>query len=126
MTHVTPLPPEDDPYWDPPEEHLIGKAYYSLKALGLLFDDPFDLHIISTQGGDAGNLKMNINPVYIDEEFCPESPEEVIGTKISFDIEISEATCLPSSHANNVYCTYDFWKEETRITDTVPMHNENP
>ena len=126
MTHVTPVPPEDDPYWDPPEEHLIGKAYYSLKALGLLFDNPFDLHIISTQGGDAGTLKMNINPIEIDEEDCPEAPEEVVGTKISFDVEISEATNLPSSHANNVYCTYDFWKEETRITSTVPMHNENP
>lgn len=123
---MVPVPPDDDPFWDPPEETLIGKAYYALKALGLLFDNPFDLHIISTLGNDAGILKMNIIPLEINDEEGPEFPEEVIGCKISFEVEISEANNLPSSHANNVYCSYEFWKEETRSTDTVPMHNENP
>lgn len=39
--------PDEDPLWDPPEENLLGKGYYSLKPLGLLFDNPFDILIIS-------------------------------------------------------------------------------
>ena len=69
---------------------------------------------------------MDISPLEYDENEGPETPEEMIGYPISFYIEIHEATNLPASHANNVYCTYDFWKEDTRTTDTVPMHNENP
>ena len=69
---------------------------------------------------------MNVIPINIDEDEGPEAPEEVIGTKIAFEVEVTEAIGLPSSHSNNVYCMYDFWKEETRTTATIPMHNENP
>jgi hypothetical protein len=69
---------------------------------------------------------MNIIPLEFDEAEGPETPEEIIGNPISFEVEITEALGLPSSHSNNVYCSYEFWKEETRTTQTIPMHNENP
>lgn len=86
--------PEEDPLWDPPEENLLGKGYYSLKPLGLLFDNPFNILIISTNGGDAGLLKMNIVPTDEDGQVLeegPESPEELIGQLINFRVEIQEA-----------------------------------
>ena len=90
--------PDEDPLWDPPEETLIGKGYYSLKPLGLLFDNPFEILIISATGGDAGFLKMNFVP--IDEggqivEDAPDTPEELVGSLINFRVEINEARiCL--------------------------------
>ena len=115
------LSPENDPYWDPPEEHLIGVAYYSLRPLGLLFDNPFDLRIVSTPGGEAGNLKVNIIP--IDEygnpmEDGPEMPEELIGNTISFRVEVIEAWGLPPTYSNNVcikYEIFNFGEESTAI-----------
>lgn len=121
--------PEEDPYWDPPQEHLIGKAYYLLKPLSLLFDNPATLHIISSSGGEAGSLRMNIIPVTAEGvplEDGPESSEELIGTAINFTVEIEEATNIPSTHANNVYCSYDLGALGHRCTAVFPGFNENP
>jgi pSer/pThr/pTyr-binding forkhead associated (FHA) protein len=121
--------PEDDPYWDPPQEHLIGKAYYLLKPLSLLFDNPATLHIISSSGGEAGSLRMNIVPVTPEDipmDDGPETPEELIGSSINFRVEIEEVTGIPLSHANNVYCAYDLGALGMRSTATCHGYNEHP
>jgi kinesin family member 13 len=121
--------PDEDPLWDPPEENLLGKGYYSLKPLGLLFDNPFDILIISAWGGDAGYLRMNIIPT--DEggqplEEGPDSPEELVGQIINFRVEINEARNLPQSHSNNVYCEFHFPGLGIRRTSIVPGYSEQP
>jgi len=121
--------PDEDPLWDPPEENLLGKGYYSLKPLGLLFDNPFDILIISTTGGDAGFLRMNIIPV--DEDGValdegPETPEELVGQFINFRVEISEAWNLPQSWANNVYCEYHFPGLGIKRTNVVQGYSDHP
>lgn len=121
--------PDEDPLWDPPEENLLGKGYYSLKPLGLLFDNPFDILIISAWGGDAGYLRMNIIPT--DEsgqllEEGPDSPEELIGQLINFRVEIHEARNLPKTHSNNVYCEFHFPGLGIRRTSIVPGYSEQP
>jgi len=40
------LTQQEDPFWDPPEPMLVGKAYYALSHLANLFDNPFDAKII--------------------------------------------------------------------------------
>ena len=122
------ISPESDPYWDPPEEQLIGVAYYSLRPLGLLFDNPFDLRIVSTPGGEAGNLKVNIVP--IDDfgsplEDGPENPEELIGCVISFRVEILEAWGLPAVYANNVSVRYEIFNSGEESTGIVTCANES-
>lgn len=124
-----PPSPDEDPLWDPPEETLIGKGYYSLKPLGLLFDNPFDILIISASGGDAGFLRMNIVPT--DEygemlEEGPDSPEELVGQLINFRVEIHEARNLPQSHSNNVYCEFHFPGLGIRRTSIVNGYSEQP
>ncbi|CAG9328446.1 unnamed protein product [Blepharisma stoltei] len=121
--------PEEDPLWDPPEENILGKGYYSLKPLGLLFDNPFNILIISTSGGDAGLLKMNIVPTDEDGSMLdegPENPEELIGSLINFRVEIHEAWNIPLSHANNVYCEYHFPGLGIRRTNVFPGYSEHP
>ena len=124
-----PPSPDEDPLWDPPEETLIGKGYYSLKPLGLLFDNPFDILIISASGGDAGYLRMNIVP--IDEygemmEEGPDTPDELVGSLINFRVEIFEARNLPQSHSNNVYCEFHFPGLGIRRTSIVNGYSEQP
>ena len=129
MTERLPqISPESDPYWDPPEEQLIGVAYYSLRPLGLLFDNPFDLRIVSTPGGEAGNLRVNIVP--IDDygnsvEDGPESPEELIGSTMSFRVEVIEAWGLPAAYANNVSVRYEIFTFGEESTGIVTHAEEN-
>ena len=124
-----PPSPDEDPLWDPPEETLIGKGYYSLKPLGLLFDNPFDILIISATGGDAGYLRMNIIPIDDSGEMCeegPDTPEELVGSLINFRVEINEARNLPQSHSNNVYCEFHFPGLGIRRTSIVNGYSEQP
>ena len=37
---------EQDPFWDPPEHTLIGRAFLTTKALTYMFDNPVSLSII--------------------------------------------------------------------------------
>ncbi|OMJ74646.1 hypothetical protein SteCoe_26390 [Stentor coeruleus] len=121
--------PDEDPLWDPPEENLIGKGYYSLKPLGLLFDNPFDILIISAWGGDAGYLRMNIVPIDEDGQLLdegPDTPDELINQLINFQVEINEARNLPQTHSNNVYCEFHFPGLGIRRTSIVPGYSEQP
>ena len=123
------LSPDKDPLFDPPEETLIGKGYYSLKPLGLLFDNPLYILIIPATGGDAGFLRMNIVP--IDEggqivEDGPDTPEELVGSLINFRMGIYEARNLPQSHSNNIYCEFQFPGLGIRRTSRVNGYSEKP
>lgn len=40
------LEDNDDPFWDPPEPTLIGRAFLTTKALAYMFDNPTTLSII--------------------------------------------------------------------------------
>ena len=40
----------EDPFWDPPEAHLIGQGFLCLEALGYLLDNPSDITLV----GDTG------------------------------------------------------------------------
>ena len=52
---------------------MIGNAFYNLSSLAVLFDNPTDLTILGSTGGQAGTLKMNIVPC---AENGGEIPEE--------------------------------------------------
>ncbi|OMJ71487.1 hypothetical protein SteCoe_30293 [Stentor coeruleus] len=121
--------PDEDPLWDPPEENLIGKGYYSLKPLGLLFDNPFDILIISAWGGDSGYLRMNIVPIDEDGQLIDEGPDthdELVNQLINFRVEIYEARNLPQTHSNNVYCEFHFPGLGIRRTSIFPGFSEQP
>lgn len=50
-----------DPFWDPPEHVLIGRAFLTTKALSYLFDNLTSLSIIG-QDDHCGELVVNMIP----------------------------------------------------------------
>ena len=60
---------KNDPLLDTDQDYLIGKAYYSLKPLSMLFNNPAKIVILSSWGGIAGYLKVDITP--IDKNIVP-------------------------------------------------------
>ncbi len=59
---VEDLDKENDPFWDPPEAQRIGKAYYILKPLAHLIDNPVAIKIIGDEEEECGKLEVNIRP----------------------------------------------------------------
>lgn len=80
---VEQLDRENDPFWDPPEHQRIGKAYYILKPLAHMIDNPVNIKIIGDEEEECGKLEVNIRPVDEDgeseppEEILPEEPEDM-------------------------------------------------
>ena len=94
---------EADPFWDPPEAQRIGKAYYILKPLAHLIDNPVTIKIIGDEEEDCGRLEVNIRPTdevgedEPPEEMLPEEPEDLskwvgvtllVNEKIHFRVDI--------------------------------------
>jgi len=52
----------EDPFWDPPEAHLIGQGFLCLESLGYLLDNPAELHLV----GDKGTVGiLNVQKVIL-------------------------------------------------------------
>lgn len=51
------LSKEDDPFWDPAEQHLIGQGYLKMLSLVYLVDNPADLNLVG-DGGPTGSLTV--------------------------------------------------------------------
>ena len=49
------LSKEDDPFWDPAEQHLIGQGYLKMLSLVYLVDNPAELTLVG-ENGTAGTL----------------------------------------------------------------------
>ena len=63
---------------------MIGQAYYSLKPLAFLIDNPNELTILgNSEDGNCGKLVVNVRPVDEDgmddlpDELIPEEPEDL-------------------------------------------------
>ena len=59
--NIPTLEEKDDPFWDPPEHTLIGRAFLTTKALAYLFDNPVNLTIIG-EDDHCGSLVVNLVP----------------------------------------------------------------
>jgi len=80
-----------------------------------------------------GKLEINILPVDIDgesevpDDFIPEQPEDLIGNRIDFIVQITKAIDLPEDFCKNVFCEYQFFLSEDKYTTkTIEGKNRNP
>ena len=71
-----------NPFNDTPEPMFIGEAYYSLRGLSNLIDNPATVNLIGSTFEAEGNLELNIVPVNHDGsedlDFYPEEPSDLI------------------------------------------------
>lgn len=53
------LTKDKDPFWDPPEQHLIGQGFLKLLSLAYLVDNPAELSLVGDNGA-VGSLNVII------------------------------------------------------------------
>ena len=88
------LSQEEDPFWDPPEPMLVGRAYYRLAHLANLFDNPYDTKIIDANRMEqSGTLHLNLVPTDFDGEADQspleeelDSPEDLLDKRLDFKV----------------------------------------
>ncbi len=123
----------EDPFMDQIEPLLIGQAFYKLEPLAYMIDNPVTISIISPTSQVIGRLDINIVPVDQDgesdipDDLIPDSPQELIGQRMDFIVQIQKATELPPDFCKDVFCEYTFFiGEEKYTTIQVKGKNQNP
>jgi hypothetical protein len=124
----------NDPFWDPPEAHLIGQGFLSLQSLGYLIDNPAELSLVGDTG-ECGKIVCNLVP--LDESGEPlgdradyiEDPQELTGRKLDFSLNIEYAT-LPENFCQDTYCEYTLLCDDGSLKDfktpTIYQKNSRP
>jgi len=128
------LAPEDDPLWDPVEvERLIGVSQVLLEGVLLQVDNHVDTRILSTEGHQAGTLRVEVVPLAKDgsegipDEEIVEEPEELLGTRMAILVHIVSASDLPEALANDVRLEYNYFiDEKPHQVPAVAGHCCNP
>lgn len=125
-----------DPFFESQEEHnLIGVANVFLECL--FHDVSLDYHtpIISQQGEVAGRLQVELSRIagnFPQDRMCEaasdnssecshEDDEPVASSQVTIRVSIKQASGLPLSLANFVFCQYSFWghPEAVVVPDTA-------
>lgn len=130
-----------DPFYESQENHnLIGVANIFLEVL--FHDVQLDYHtpIISQQGEVAGRLQVEISRIagqFPQDRMCEsasesshDSRDDVYDTdpgynQITCRVSIKQATGLPLTLSNFVFCQYTFWGHQETVVPVAKSERQN-
>ncbi|XP_025115263.1 kinesin-like protein KIF28P isoform X3 [Pomacea canaliculata] len=104
-------PKEEDPFWEPTEDVLIGTASVFLQSLSYALDFDDRLTITDYKGQEEGRLYVNITPCNhqgrsLDEDSFVDEPKELLGKPYHFKIYVRSAEIHKSRFCKGVLVKY--------------------
>lgn len=92
---VSQIPKEEDPFWEAPEDLLIGTTNVFLQALGYCLDFDDKLTVTDYKGVEEGFLYVTVLPCTekgkaLDEDNFVDEPQELLDKSYSFKVGIFE------------------------------------
>jgi hypothetical protein len=89
---VTKIPKEEDPFWEPTEDVLIGTANVFLQSLAYALDFDDRLAITDYKGQEEGSMFVNVTPCTqtgkpLDEDYFVDNPSELVGKPYHFKVK---------------------------------------
>ncbi|EGR27134.1 kinesin motor domain protein [Ichthyophthirius multifiliis] len=132
---------QNDPFYDPPEAHIIGSGYFKLLYLAYFMDSQIDLSLVG-ENGQCGTLSVSLIPCNEtgdknlaeemeneNSENIIEEPGQLLGKQLYFKIVISKAQ-LPELFCRDTYVEYTLMnqqgKMETYQTQKIIGKNSKP
>ena len=93
---VSKMPKEEDPFWEPMEDVLIGTANVFLQSLCYALDFDDKVLITDYKGSEEGYLYVHVTPCEtngkpLDEESFVEDPKDLIGKPYNFKVTVNKA-----------------------------------
>ena len=88
---ITQIAKEDDPFWEPVEDTLIGTANIFLQSLGYVLDFDDCLTVTDFKGHEEGLMNVHVTPCSpsgrpLAEEHYVDDPNELLGTQYYFKV----------------------------------------
>ncbi|CAF3793982.1 unnamed protein product [Rotaria sordida] len=113
---------DDDPFWEPIEDILLGTATAFLQSLAYSLDFADEICIVDYKGLEQGRLSINLCPclpsgkVLSDEQFV-EQPEDLLNKPYSFKITIRFIEINDERHNKGLRIRYKVFNE-SEFTET--------
>jgi len=116
------IPKEEDPFWEPPEDVLIGSANVFLQSLSYALDFDDKLTITDYKGSEEGNVVINITPCFndgkpLDEDYFVEEPKDLLTKPYHFKVLVRHAEVNRTCYSHGIYVKYQTYGEK-EMTET--------
>jgi len=97
---ITKIPKEEDPFWEPVEDALIGTASIFLQSLGYALDFDDCLTITDFKGREEGTLTVHLAPCSqngrpLGEEFYIDDPKDMLDASYHFKVNEKNLSFSP-------------------------------
>ena len=110
------LEKEEDPFWEPPEDILIGTANVFLQSLSYALDFDDKLAITDYKGSEEGTILINVTPCSqtgkpLDEDYFIDDPKELLGKPYHFKVTVRNAELQKSKFSHGIYVKFKCFGE---------------
>ncbi|CAF1296276.1 unnamed protein product, partial [Didymodactylos carnosus] len=116
---------EDDPFWEPVEDLLLGTANVFLQSLAYSLDFDDEICIVDYKGLEQGRLGITLSPCaangkpIIEEQFV-DQPEELLNKPYSFKLVMRHIEINDEKYSKGVRIRYRLFNEqEFTNTDVI-------
>eukprot|EP01086_Lenisia_limosa_P004239 TRINITY_DN19313_c0_g1_i2.p1 TRINITY_DN19313_c0_g1~~TRINITY_DN19313_c0_g1_i2.p1 ORF type:complete len:516 (-),score=131.52 TRINITY_DN19313_c0_g1_i2:32-1516(-) len=123
---------EEDPFYDPPTDVLVGKSYVYLEPLAYLMEVEDPCPVIDYKGQEQGLLSVTMFPCNTEGEtdgfegFADE-PNDLIGTRLDFILEVKNLRGLPATQRRGSFVRFGFYLDkEPHETEQILSSTNNP
>ena len=140
------LPLEKDPFYDAPEDMLVGRCTLFLSALQYVLPIEEYTPVINYAGKDQGELMVRIfphlsatppkgqvaksseNPTNVEdeEEDLPENLSDLIGKRIYMTVFIDSMRGLPAAYSHGSYVKFNFYHDDDVSKTSESLKKMNP
>lgn len=128
---ISKVPKEEDPFWEPPEDVLVGTANVFLQSLAYALDFNDKLAITDYKGSEEGSAVIEVAPCSqdgkpLDEDYFVENPKELIGKPYHFMVKVINAEVQKARYCHGLYMKYTSFGEENPTLTEVKVDTLSP
>jgi len=121
---VSKIKKEEDPFWEPPEDVLIGTANVFLQSLSYALDFDDKLSVTDYKGTEQGSISINVTPCTaqgkpLDEDHFVDDPKDLLGKPYHFKVLVRNAEVQMARYSHGLYIKFHSFKEsDPAVTPT--------
>lgn len=124
---ISKIPKEQDPFWEPTEDVLIGSANVFLQSLSYALDFDDKITITDYKGQEEGFLKVHVTPCqkdgkHLEEDAFVDDPHELLDKPYHFKVTVQSAEIYKTRFSKGIQVKYRVYKDE-KLTETPLMKN---
>ncbi|EDO35613.1 predicted protein [Nematostella vectensis] len=130
------VPKEEDPFWEPPEDVLIGTANVFLQSLAYALDFDDKLTATDYKGSEEASIFVNVSPCTqtgksLDEDYFVDEPKDLLGKPFHYKVTIRSADIHKARFNKGVYIKYkclgdeEFTQTDTKANTLSPEFNNS-